>query len=172
MSASPALLNPLQVAPHRDARSQWLPVLFSLVFVCFTSTTFMGGSHTQVVLDAVWKAVLGTWHWNATGAVNAFLRKTGHFFGYGMIGIFFRNAWYSTVRAVGSMLRSWLMPVSASLAVASTFLVGCLDEWHQKHLPGRVGSIHDALLDAAGALFLNVLVWAFFARRRKKMNAY
>jgi VanZ family protein len=165
MSASPVLFNSsqIQVAPLRDVRSKWLPVLFSIIFVCFTSTTFMGGSHTQVVLDAVWKAALGTWHWNATGPVNEYLRKAGHFIGYGIIGIFFRNAWSSTVRVV----RNWIMPVSASLGVVSTFAVACLDEWHQRYLPGRVGSMRDALLDAAGALFLNLLVWAVRARRRK-----
>lgn len=163
MSASQALLNPLQVAPRRDVRSKWLPVLFSLAFVCFTSTAFMGGSHTQVVLNAVWKALLGTWHWNETGAVNAHLRKVGHFFGYGMIGVFFRNAWYSTIRVV----RHWLMPVSVSLGVLSTLAVASLDEWHQTFLPGRVGSMHDVLLDATGAICLNLLVWAVCARRRR-----
>lgn len=173
MCASPVLLNLSKVAPHRNARvnvrTKWLPVLLSLIFVCFTSTTFMGGSHTQVVVNAVWKAAFGAWHFNQTGLVNEVLRKTGHFFGYGMIGLFFRNAWYSTARAVTSMLRSWLMPFSAGLAVASTFLVGCLDEWHQRYLPGRVGCLRDALLDSAGALFLNLLVWAIVARRRRKI---
>lgn len=173
MSASPILLNLSQVTRPRSVRinmrTKWLPVLLSLVFVCFTSTTFMGGSHTQVVVNAVWKAAFGTWHFNETGPVNEVLRKTGHFFGYGMIGLFFRNAWYSTVRAVTTMLRSWLMPFAAGLAVASTFLIGCLDEWHQTYLPGRVGSIRDALLDSAGALFLNLIVWAVVARRRRRV---
>jgi VanZ family protein len=61
------------------------------------------------------------------------------------------------------------MPFAAGLAVASTFLIGCLDEWHQRYLRGRVGSIRDALLDSAGALFINLIVWAVVARRRRKV---
>jgi VanZ family protein len=162
------LLHPAQTAPHHSVRIKWLPVLFSLAFICFTSTTFMGGSHTQVVVNAIWKAVLGKWHFDATGVVNGDLRKVGHFFGYGMIGIFFRNAWFSSVRALTTLMRSWLMPFAASLAIASTFVVACLDEWHQRYLQGRNGCFHDVLLDTAGALVLNLAVWAVRARRRRR----
>ena len=95
--SSPTLLQP-QVAGARAPFNQWVPVLFSLAFVCFTSTSFMGGSHTQVLVDHVWRALLGTWHRNITGTVNEVIRKVGHFFGYGAIGLLFRNAWHSSIR--------------------------------------------------------------------------
>ena len=127
----------------------------------------MGGSHTQVLVDAVWKTFLGTWHWDLTGPVNEACRKVGHFIGYGLVSLLFSNAWYKSAQAFAWVVRNWLTPFAAMLAVISTFLVACLDEWHQRFVPGRVGSIRDALLDAAGALFLNLLVWALRARRRR-----
>jgi VanZ family protein len=172
MSASPLSYPALATGPQR-ARHGWLPVLCALLFICFTSTAFMGGGTTQILVNAVWKAIFGTWHWNITGEVNEICRKTGHFFGYGVVGLIFRNAWYRSAKAFAWVVRSWLTPFAASLAVASTFLVACLDEWHQRFLPGRVGSLRDALLDAAGAIFLNLLVWALRARKRRKlMNQY
>jgi VanZ family protein len=160
-----------RVARQRAPSSQWVPVLLSLAFVCFTSTSFMGGSHTQVLVDDVWQAFLGKWHWDITGTVNEVARKVGHFFGYGMIGLLFRNAWHSTIRAhvlaiTGrwSAMR-WMLPASA-LSVASTFVVASLDEWHQKYVPGRVSSFRDVLIDTGGALLLNLIFWGVRAYRK------
>jgi VanZ family protein len=130
----------------------------------------MSGAHTQVWLEDVWKALLGKWHWNLTGPVNEVGRKVGHFLGYGMIGILFRNAWYSTIRAVTSIVRAWLFPCAAFLSIVSIFIVASLDEWHQKFLPQRVSSFHDVLLDTGGALFLNLVFWSIRAFRRRHAN--
>lgn len=170
MSASPVLLNPSSVAPSRpnSLRTNWMYVACSILFICCTSTTFMGGTHTGALLNAVWRALFGTWHYDLRGIVNLVLRKVGHFFGYGMIGLIFRNAWTASLRAL-TLVRSWISPFATSLAVASTFLVASLDEWHQRYVPGRVGSFHDVLIDTAGALMLNLLVWELRASKRRKM---
>ena len=175
--SSPTLLHPHVTVP-RTPLNQWVPVLFSLVFVCFTSTSFMGGSHTQVWLEDVWQAVLGKWHWDLTGPVNEVCRKVGHFFGYGTIGLLLRNAWHSSIRAhlvainhrrLGSRLLGRRLMLSASgLSVLCTFVVAGLDEWHQKYVPGRVSSFRDVLLDTAGALVLNLAFWSLRAQRRRR----
>jgi VanZ family protein len=131
----------------------------------------MGGSHTQILVDAVWKAVFGTWKWSITGDVNEYCRKVGHFFGYGLVGLIFRNAWFNSAKAFSWIMRTWLTPFAVLLSVASTFLVACLDEWHQTFVPGRVGILRDALLDAAGALFLNIILWRLTVRGRRKRIA-
>lgn len=138
----------------------------------------MGGSHTQVLVNDVWRAVLGKWHWNITGTVNQVIRKVGHFFGYGTIGLLFRSAWHSSIRAhlvainyrrLDSRLLGRRLMLSASgLSVLCTFAVGCLDEWRQKYVPGRVGSLRDVLLDTAGALVLNLAFWGVRAQRRRR----
>jgi len=168
MSTSPLLFNSCQLAPRRHLRSEWLPVLGALVFICITSTAFMGASTTQIVVNAIWKALFGTWHWDVTGHVNGICRKAGHLFGYGLVGLIFRNAWYKSAHAFAWVVRSRLTPFASSLAVASTFLVACLDEWHQRFVPGRIGSFRDALVDTMGALLLNVFLWEYRAYRRKK----
>jgi VanZ family protein len=131
----------------------------------------MGGSHTQVVVSAVWQAVFGDWHFKAAANLNEVLRKVGHFFGYGMISLLFRNAWFRTLRLFPWFARTSLVQLAGQLAVLSTFLVGCLDEWHQTFLPGRVGCLRDALLDTTGALVLNVAFWALYIRKRKQAIA-
>jgi VanZ family protein len=154
-----------------------MPVLFSMVFVCFTSTSFMGGNHTQVLVNAVWRTFLGTWHWDLTAPANILGRKVGHFLGYGVIGLIFRNAWHTSIRAglmrIGAGLASLQGMVSVSaLSVLSTFIVASLDELHQRFVPGRVSSFHDVMVDTAGAVFLNAVFWTVRAYRRgKALNA-
>lgn len=177
MSASPLFLYPYQLPAQHSVRKAWLPVLFSLIFVCFTSTSFMSGHHTQIWLENVWRALLGKWHWNLTGPVNEMGRKVGHFLGYGAIGLLFRNAWHTSIRAgmmhIGEGLATIQGMVSVSaLSVLCTFLVASLDELHQRFVPGRVSSFHDVMVDTTGAVFLNVVFWIVRAQhRRKSLNA-
>jgi VanZ family protein len=168
MATSPALLNPSNIGPRRDVRSEWLPVAFAILFVCFTSTAFMGGSHTQIWIGYVWRGLVGQWHYAAVGTVNEVGRKVGHFLGYGTIGLLFRKAWYTSIRAYALAVRSQWMFISATLGVGSTFVLASLDEWHQTFLPGRVGCFRDVMLDTVGALFLNLVLWAVYAYKRKK----
>jgi VanZ family protein len=153
-------------------QSAWFPVLLSLIFVCFTSTSFMGGNHTQVLVDDVWRTFLGTWHWDLTAPVNIVCRKVGHFLGYGAIGLIFRNAWHCSIRAgimrIGASLATLQGMVSVSaLSVICTFLVASLDELHQRYVPGRVSSFRDVMVDTTGAIFLNVVFWTVRAHRRR-----
>ena len=143
-----------------------MPVLWALAFICFTSTSFMGGPHTQVIVNHVWRALFGNWHHNLTGPINGDGRKIGHFFGYGTVGLLFRRAWYLSMRAWALAAHSKLALFSASLGIACTFGVASLDEWHQRLLAGRVGSFHDVLLDTCGALCLNMLFFAWREHRR------
>lgn len=170
MATSPAVFRTGNDLPRVRLRV-WLPVFFSIAFICFTSTTLMSGYHTQFVVDDAWKLVFGKWHCNCTGPLNYDGRKLGHFFGYGLIGMIFRKAWHETLRdrarRVGRTLRaSRLSLLSAVLSVASIFLVASLDELHQRFLPQRVGSFEDVLRDTLGTVFLNLVLFAWRAYKR------
>jgi VanZ family protein len=171
MSASPLTQYPPQsFRPSRpiSISNQWLAVLGALAFVACTSTKFMGCYTTQAIVDFFWKIFLGTAHHDQAGLVNALFRKYGHFFGYGLISLVFRKAWYNTARAYAWVTRNRLTLFAGTLAVLSTFAVSGLDEWHQHFVPGRVGCLSDALVDTAGALFVNVAFWSIRARRRRQ----
>ena len=171
MATFPQLANPYSSSLRRSVRGDWIPVLFALVFVAFTSTSFMGGSHTQVFVIAVWRAVFGGWHLHWAVEANQIGRKIGHFLGYGVIGLLFRKAWFVTMRAY-AMIGNRLILFSSTLGVASTFLLASLDEWHQRFLPGRVGCFRDVMIDTSGAVFLTfVLLGARMLRRRMMLSS-
>ena len=173
MATSPALLNPSITANPRvwsRVSNGWLAVFCAIAFVAFTSTTLMSGYHTQFIVNWVWKAIFGQWHFNDTGFVNFAGRKIGHFFGYGTIGLMFRRAWDNTLRAWMLSIPGKLGLLSSVLGIVSTFALASIDEWHQMYLPQRHGSIYDALLDCLGATFLTLSIWAIRSIQRRRNN--
>ena len=75
------------------------------------------------------------------------LRKTGHFLGYGTIGLLWLRAWHMTLPRL-----SWL--VCSALALLGTALIAGSDEFHQSFLPNRTGMFRDVVLDCIGATIL------------------
>ena len=143
----------------------WIPVLLGLAAICFESTPLMGGNNTARWFAEIWPKVLGSANSPFVGALHHFLRKLGHFTGYGTLGLLLRKAWSHSVRAYMNMIGSRLMLAATALSVSFTFLVGSLDEWHQSIVPGRISCCRDVLIDTGGALLFNAIFWAIRARK-------
>jgi VanZ family protein len=175
MATSPALLNPSRVAPGRASgvtSTAWLPAFLCVVFVACTSNGLNSGRHTQVLVDYVWKLFMGSWHDEWTGVINEAARKSAHFFGYGVIGLIFRNAWTSSsrvrrMRILGRWMSGEWMASITTLSVFTAFLVASADEMHQRFVPGRVGCFRDVMVDCAGALMMNAIYWLVRIRRNR-----
>lgn len=168
MSAAPVVVHTSTIQRPYSLRKEWVAVLCAMLFICCTSTTFMGARNSQIVVNSIWKLLFGNWQAAQLGHVNSALRKTGHFFGYGTVGLIFRNAWYKTAQVFSLVVKSWLNSFAGLLAVISTFIVGSLDEYHQMFTPGRVGCLRDAVWDTCGAICLNLAFWAVWARHRRQ----
>src|ERR1035438_1187105 len=72
----------------------WLPVMaFAMVFAV-ESTPYLGSDHTSAPLKRIVEAILGydvCVHWDM---IHHFIRKTGHFMGYGVFSLIcFRGFW-------------------------------------------------------------------------------
>jgi len=154
-------------AAPRVPAIQWMPVMLGLGVICIESTRSMGGAQTGKVLASLWQALLGPWDLSHVGYVNHLLRKAGHFAGYGTLALLFRRAWQSTLRRYSALARVRMVLSVSMLSVACTFAVACLDEWHQSFLPGRTSTFRDVLLDTAGAIVLNAIVWGVASRPRR-----
>lgn len=149
------------------SRMTWIPVLFGVAIICGESTNTMGASHT-----GVWLTQLVSWAGHPDGPVallNHLLRKSGHFTGYGLLGICFARGWFSLLRRHVSANWSALRLRAGALAILSTAVVASADEIHQIFLPTRGASVQDALLDTSGAIVLNVLFFAVLAVRRNSL---
>ncbi|HEY1903873.1 MAG TPA: VanZ family protein [Terracidiphilus sp.] len=142
----------------------WLPVAIGIAVIVLESTEAFGSNHTSGPLRRIFEALFGhvsTVRWEL---IHHYLRKTGHFLGYGFIGLAWLRAWWFTLPRSRFLL-------DAILALLGTALVASCDEWHQTFLPNRTGSPWDVLLDCTGAITLQLIVYIFMRSFKPKRLA-
>jgi VanZ family protein len=156
---------------HNDDRrgltfwiSAWLPVALAIVIIAVESTPYFGADRTDHPLRWIWEAVFGQVSNAQWGQVHILIRKSGHFVGYGLIGLIWLRAWRMTLPRSGFAL-------DAALALIGTAMVASADEYHQTWLPNRTGTPWDVLLDCCGAIALQLVFYIFFRLSSRKRLA-
>ena len=130
----------------------WFPVLIGIAVIAAESTEAFGADHTSGPLRWVWEHVFGAIGSARWELVHHYIRKTGHFIGYGFVAL----AW---LRAFWMSLPRLSFFQNAALALLGTALTASADEIHQTFLPNRTGLARDVVLDCCGAIFMQ---FAFF----------
>jgi VanZ family protein len=134
----------------------WLPVFLGVSVIATESSAYFGADHTSGPLRWLWQQLFGQVSDGSWELFHHVIRKTGHFVGYGMMGLLWLRAWWL------SLPRTGFLP-NATLALLGTALVASADEFHQSFLPNRTGVPSDVLLDCCGAIVL--LLLAYFILR-------
>jgi VanZ family protein len=137
----------------------WIPAALAVAMIAIESTATMSSDNTSHWLLPVWIHLFGpitAEHWSV---VHHWIRKTGHFVGYGLVSAAFFHSWKYSLKAK-SYVRS-LNRRAALLAVFSTLLVSIADEYHQSFLPNRTSSPFDVLIDLCGAFAAQFLILQF-----------
>jgi VanZ family protein len=142
--------------------SAWLPVAVGIGVIMLESTEVMGSDRTSHPLRWLWESIFGRVANASWDEIHHLIRKCGHFFGYGALGLIWLRAWWMTLP------RSSFLP-DASLALLGTALVASCDEWHQSYLPNRTGSVWDVLLDCSGAIALQLAIYIYMRMMRPKL---
>jgi VanZ family protein len=144
----------------------WLPVAIAIAVICTESTDTFSAQNTSSWLRPIMERWFGAFSDVRWESFHHYLRKTGHFVGYGTVGFTFLRAWLHTIARRGiSSLLSWRLE-SSILAILSTAIVASGDEFHQTFIPSRTGTPVDVLLDTCGATALCLLVWLICWSRR------
>ena len=144
--------------------STWLPVVIGIGVIALESTEMFGAEYTTGPLRRIYQFLFGRVSDSNWEIIHHYVRKSGHFIGYGLIGLAWLRAWWMTLP------RSRFLP-DALLALAGTALVASCDEWHQTFLPNRTGTPWDVLLDCTGAITLQLIVYVFMRTLRPKRLA-
>ena len=139
----------------------WLPVALGFAVIVLESTESFGSDHTSGPLRRIFEFLFGHVTYDHWEIIHHLIRKTGHFVGYGFIGLAWLRAWWFTLP------RSRFIH-DAFLAVLGTALVASCDEWHQSFLPNRTGTPWDVVLDCTGAIVLQLLVYVFMRTFKPK----
>ena len=120
-----------------------------------------GADHTNAPLRCVWEHLFGQVDDMRWALLHHLIRKSGHFIGYGIMGLLWLRAWWMTLPHSGFLL-------DAALAILGTAMVASADEFHQSFLPNRTGIPTDVVIDCTGALTLQLLVYLFLRLFRPK----
>ena len=126
------------------------------------STADLGADRTSGPLRWVWEHLFGHVTNGRWEMLHHYIRKTGHFVGYGTMGLLWLRAWWMSLPRAPFLL-------DALLALLGTTVVASLDEFHQSFLPNRTGIPSDVLLDCCGAtvlLLILLLLRVLMSKRR------
>jgi VanZ family protein len=126
--------------------------------IALESTVYFGADHTTGPLRHFFELILHR-HFSESqwSRLHFAIRKCGHFTGYGILSIaWFRAFWMTWPLAAN---RNRLRLAAHSLAMLGTLFVAACDETHQLFLPNRTGSIRDVMIDFAGGLLMQLVVW-------------
>jgi len=138
----------------------WIALILWLIVIAIESTTYLSSQHTSRFLYPVVHFLFGIDE--ATfEPYHAFLRKSGHVFGYGLLSILLFRAWRETLPT--SSGTRWTFRW-ANIAVLGTCLVASLDEWHQSYLPTRTGTVHDVILDTCAGIAAQLAIFVIYYR--------
>lgn len=139
----------------------WLPVVLMIGLIYYFSTDVLSGENTRSVIEEVlgW---LGIAISEQTARILNFgVRKAAHVIEYAILaGLLFR-----AFRADSITRWQFRWALYSFLSCAALSLA---DEFHQTLTEDRVGSIKDSLLDSAGALFMLVMIRAFYRRKEAR----
>jgi VanZ family protein len=143
--------------------SAWWPVLASTAVIVMESTEYFGANHTSGPLRWLFQHLFGPVSDARWGIVHHLIRKSGHFIGYGIVGLTWLRAWRRSLLVTHSLIQ-------AALALLGTAMVASWDEWHQSFLPNRTSSPWDVLLDLCGAFVMLSLVLVATRERKSSLS--
>lgn len=143
-------------------------VLVWLGVIRLESTDWASASHTSVWLYNVISLVNRDVAPSLVDEFNTVLRKTGHFIGYGILGVLVFLALRNTNRdrLLAFLRRPWGIYVRdlwraewVSIAILFTVVTASYDEIHQTFIPSRTGRWQDVLIDTGGAAVFQIGVY-------------
>jgi VanZ family protein len=152
-------------------------VLVWLGVIRAESTDMASAGNTSVVLYKVISLVAPHVNPPFVEELNTVLRKTGHFLGYGILGVlvFFalRNTNRDRLRAFlrrpwGICWRDLWRAEWVFIALLFTIVTASYDEIHQTFIPSRTGRWQDVVIDTCGAAVLQLVVYRLATRALKQ----
>jgi len=141
----------------------WIALILWLIVIAIESTTYLSSDHTGRFLYPVLRYLFRI-DYASFEPYHAFIRKSGHVFGYGLLSILLFRAWRETLP--DSRGARWTFRW-ANIAVLGTALVASLDEWHQSYLPSRTGTVHDVILDTCAGIAAQIVLYLWLRPKLK-----
>jgi VanZ family protein len=145
----------------------WLPTLIWLGVLASFSTDTFSAEHTGRLLWKLVHLVYGNISLVAFEHLHFLVRKSAHFFSYGLLSGFAFFTWRATLPEPRSWSPRWCV-----LALLLTLLAGSMDEFHQSFVPSRTSTPWDVVIDMTGAVFFQLVIatvlrWRFLRNQNR-----
>jgi VanZ family protein len=143
----------------------WVPALIAIAVIIAESTATMSAENTSRWLLPLWIKLFGRVTPARWAVIHHYIRKTGHFVGYGLVSLAFLDGCRASLEKLPYSGRIRIRQ-AAILALACTLLLAIWDEWHQSFLPGRTSSVVDVGIDFCGGLTAHFVLIVFLSLRQ------
>ena len=140
-------------------------MLIAVSVIAVESTPYFGSDRTSRPLRWAFELLFGQVSDARWPPIHYLIRKTGHFVGYGTMGVLWLRAWWMSLRRAS-------LVADATLGLFCTAIVASADEFHQSFLPNRTGVPSDVLLDCCGAIVMQLIVYLIVRARSPKRLAH
>ena len=147
----------------------WWPVAVWLVVIRLESTEYASSTNTLGVLYRIVVALFGPINPTLLLTLNSIMRKSGHFIGYAILSwLVFLALKYThrdrlrplLQRRWGSFFHDTWQVDWAAIAVLFSMVTATFDELHQAAIPSRTGRWEDVVIDTAGAIVAQLLLYS------------
>ena len=136
------------------------PLLLWMGFIFFASTSEFSASNTGRILRPLLLWLNPNMSEESLRLVHFIVRKLAHLTEYAILGLLVARAFTYSAHQV--LLRWWFL---FSLLIVVAYALS--DEFHQRFVPSRTGSIYDSFIDITGGLLALSLfvIWRKIKRR-------
>lgn len=137
------------------------PLLVWMVLIFLFSTGGLSASNTSRIIRPVLLWLFPEISEERLALVHFIVRKAAHFTEYAVLALLAARAFLGSSRDV--LRRRWLL---SSLILVTLYALS--DEYHQRFVPTRTGSVYDSLIDISGGL--TALLLLFTIRHKRKQG--
>jgi VanZ family protein len=136
---------------------RYAPLIIWMAFITSASSNQFSSENTSRVIGPLLLWLLPNISEESLRIAHLIVRKAAHITEYAILGALAARAFTGSSRPF--LRQRWLLAGLILVAVCSL-----LDEYHQRFIPSRTGSIYDSVLDVVGGL-IGLLAFAYFSLR-------
>jgi len=149
-------------------RSNWLgrlarygPLVFWIGVIFYFSSSFGSFNQTSRFIRPILEFLFPAASPELLAVYHGYVRKLGHFTGYGILGVLAGIAFSSSSF---TFLRRYWLPISFALVLT----IALTDEWNQSFSSARTATIYDVFIDLAGGATALLICYFAFGRRNRE----
>lgn len=140
----------------------WIPAICVAVLISVFSTHYFSGEETARFIIPFLRRIFPAANPHTLSLMHVGIRKLAHITEFGVFSI-------AVFHGIRGERYGWRLQWAITTLLIAVSYAG-LDEWHQSLIPVREARFRDVLIDSAGALLAQALVWGYAKLHRNSVG--